>query len=157
MHLPLERACSKSIVFILNHLPPIESYLESLKNCNGPLTRYVKLRVENAPGMPGTFSPPPTSKKPLISDPSMHHDMCVTYVPWHVSGSLTHGGGENVPDIPFACATRNFTYLARGPLPPLVYIIDHSLCEYICSLLWWFIWPVLGRKVRLRPTVKFRW
>ena len=32
-----------------------------------------------------------------------------------MSRSLTFGGGENVPDIPSACATRNFTYLARGP------------------------------------------
>ena len=24
---------------------------------NGPLTRYVKLQVAHAPGMPGTFSP----------------------------------------------------------------------------------------------------
>ena len=30
---------------------------------HGPLTRYVKLRVAYAPGMPGTFSPPPTSKE----------------------------------------------------------------------------------------------
>ena len=29
----------------------------------GPLTRYVKLRVSHAPGMPGTFFPPPTSKE----------------------------------------------------------------------------------------------
>ena len=29
----------------------------------GPLTRYVKLRVAHAPGMPGKFSPPPTSKE----------------------------------------------------------------------------------------------
>ena len=29
----------------------------------GPLTRYVKLRVTHAPGMPGTFSPLPTSKE----------------------------------------------------------------------------------------------
>ena len=29
----------------------------------GPLTRYVKLRVVHAPGMQGTFSPPPTSKE----------------------------------------------------------------------------------------------
>ena len=28
---------------------------------------------------------------------------------------LTCGGGENVPAIPGACATRNFTYLVRGP------------------------------------------
>ena len=31
-----------------------------------------------------------------------------------MSGSLTHGSGENVPGIPGACATRNFSYLARG-------------------------------------------
>ena len=30
-------------------------------------------------------------------------------------GSLTRGGGENVPGIPSAYATRNFTDLARGP------------------------------------------
>ena len=29
----------------------------------GPLTRYAKLRVAHAPGMPGTFSPLPTSKE----------------------------------------------------------------------------------------------
>ena len=31
-------------------------------------------------------------------------------------GSLTRGGGENVPGIPGACATRYCTYLARCPL-----------------------------------------
>ena len=54
-------------------------------------------------------------RKPLVSDSSMHHDTCLTHVPWCMSGSLTRGGGENVPGIPGACATRNFTYLARGP------------------------------------------
>ena len=29
----------------------------------GPLTRYAKLQVAHAPGMPGTFSSPPTSKE----------------------------------------------------------------------------------------------
>ena len=29
---------------------------------NGSPTRYVKLRIAHAPGMPGSFSPPPTSK-----------------------------------------------------------------------------------------------
>ena len=28
---------------------------------HGPPTRYIKLRVAHAPGMPGAFSPPPTS------------------------------------------------------------------------------------------------
>ena len=54
-------------------------------------------------------------RKPLVNDPGMHHGTCVTHVPWCMSGSLTSGGGENVPRIPGACATRNFTYLARGP------------------------------------------
>ena len=48
--------------------------------------RYVKLRVVHAPGMPGTFSPPPR-----VSDPDMHHATCVTHVPGCISGSLTNG------------------------------------------------------------------
>ena len=51
----------------------------------------------------------------LVSDPGIHHGTCVTHVPWCISWSLTRVGGENVPGIPGACATRNFTYLARGP------------------------------------------
>ena len=43
-------------------------------------------------------------RKPLVSDPGMHHDTCVTHVPWCMSGSLTCGAGENVPGIPGACA-----------------------------------------------------
>ena len=35
-------------------------------------------------------------RKPLVSDPGMHHGTCVTHVPWCMSGSLTRGGGENV-------------------------------------------------------------
>ena len=38
----------------------------------------------HAPGMPGTFSPPPR-----ISDPDMHHGTCVTHVAWCMPGSLT--------------------------------------------------------------------
>ena len=84
--------------------------------CHGSLARYVKLRFAHAPGMPGTFSLPPR-----VSDPDMHHGTCFTHVPWCMSGSLTSGfslksvAGENVPGIPGACATPNFTYLVRGP------------------------------------------
>ena len=66
-------------------------------------------------------------RKPLLSYPGMHHNTCVSHVPWCMSGSLTSGGGENVPG---ACATCNFPYLARGPL--------------ICSLCYWFVlWEYL--------------
>ena len=46
----------------------------------------------------------------------------VTHLPWCMSGSLTQDGGENVPGISGACATRNFTYLVRGPC------ITHLVC-----------------------------
>ena len=79
---------------------------------HGPFTRYVQLRVAHASWMPGMFSSHRLHRKPLVSDPGMQHDMCVTHVPWCMSGSLTRSGGENVPS---ACATRNFMYLVRGP------------------------------------------
>ena len=86
-----------------------------LVQSKGPLARYVKLRVVHAPGMPGTFFPPPR-----FSDPDMHHGTCVTDVPRCMPGSLTNGflwspWRENVPGIPDACATRDFVYLVRGP------------------------------------------
>ena len=43
-------------------------------------------------------------RKPIVSDPGMHHGTCVTHVPWCMSGSLTCVDGENVPGIPGACA-----------------------------------------------------
>ena len=43
-------------------------------------------------------------RKPLVSDPGMHHGTCVTHVPWCMSGSLTCGDRENVPGIPGARA-----------------------------------------------------
>ena len=53
---------------------------------HGPLTRYVKSRVAHAPGIPGTFSPPPQ-----VNDPDMHHGACVTHVPWCMLVLLTRG------------------------------------------------------------------
>ena len=53
---------------------------------NGPLARYVTLRVAHVPGMPGTFSPPPR-----VIVPDMHHGTCVTHVPWCMPGSLPSG------------------------------------------------------------------
>ena len=82
------------------------------KVSNGPLTRYVKLRECGE-----RFPRHQLQRKLLVSDPGMHHCTCVTHVPWCLSGSLTHSGGENVPGIPGVCATHNFTYLIRGPCP----------------------------------------
>ena len=101
-----------------------------------PLTGYVKLRVARASGIPWMFSLPPTlKKKPLVSDPGMHHSTCVTYVSWCMSGSLTHGGGENIPGIPGACATCIFAYLVRGPCCYQILILGpFSLYKFYCIL-----------------------
>ena len=50
-----------------------------------PLSRYTKLRVAHAPGLPGTFSLPSR-----VRDPDMYYGTCVTvtHVPWWMSGSL---------------------------------------------------------------------
>ena len=52
----------------------------------GAFTRYAKLRVAHAPGMPGALSPPPR-----VSDPDMHHGTCVTHVHWCMPESTTNG------------------------------------------------------------------
>ena len=64
-------------------------------------------------------------RKPLVSDPGMHH---VPHVPWFMSGSLTRCGGENVPGNLVACATRNFSYLARGPWRRIPYVQEAERC-----------------------------
>ena len=33
-------------------------------------------------------------RKPLVSDPCMHHGTCMTHAPWCTSGSLSRGGGK---------------------------------------------------------------
>ena len=79
-----------------------------------PVDRYVILRVAHAPGMPVTFSLPPTSQKPLVSDYGMRHARAVMHAgitnPWWRGKCSRHSS---------ACVARNLTYLIRGPsLPP---------------------------------------
>ena len=81
-----------------------------------PLTRYVKLSVAHAPGMPGTFSHYRLQRKPLDNDPGMHHGMCVTHVPWCMLGSLTHGGGEKRFRHPRCIRNRQFYVSGKRPI-----------------------------------------
>ena len=82
----------------------------------GPLTRFVQLRVAHAPGMlRNVFPCHRLQRKPLISNPGMHHGTCVTHVPWCMSGSLTCDGGENVPGIQ-AHAQTQFYVSGKRPI-----------------------------------------
>ena len=106
----------------------------SLHVRHDPLNKYVKLRVAHALGCRERFPGHRLQSKPLVSDPGMHHGTCVTHVPWCMSGSLTRGGGENLPGNPIACANRNFTNLVwrimrREPVKCFVW-----LTEFIGSL-----------------------
>ena len=86
------------------------------RNDHEPLARYARLRVAHAPGMPGTFSP-----SPQVSDPDMHHGMCVTHVPWCMPGSLTSGflwnrrRGKTFPAFP-AHAHPQFYVSGKRPI-----------------------------------------
>ena len=76
---------------------------------HGPLTRYLKLPVARAPG---TFSHHRGLAIPtyiMACARRMCRDACRDR---ELMVSSEVGEGENVPGT---CATRNFTYLARGP------------------------------------------
>ena len=53
-------------------------------------------------------------KKPLVSNPGMHHGTCVTHVTWCMSGSLTRGGGGKFPAFP---RMRNAQFYVFGNRP----------------------------------------
>ena len=97
---------------------------------HGPLTNYqnywLRMRQEYRERFPRHW----LQRKPLVSDPDMHHGTCAKHVLWCMSGSLTHGGGENVPGIPGACASRSFAYLERGPC----HTADAGVCFNIMSI-----------------------
>ena len=79
-------------------------------------------------------------RKPLVSDPGMHHGTCVTHVPWCMSGSLTCGDGENVPGIPGACA------------PAILRIWQEAHASISFDELTHWGWDQVGRDSRFAPT-----
>ena len=70
-------------------------------------------------------------RKPIVSDPGMHHGTCVTHVPWCMSGSLTCGNGENVPGIPGACAPAILRIWQEAHVQgfPILRNVYKMLCE----------------------------
>ena len=70
---------------VLVHLAPTSI---SMAVSQGSLTRHVKLRIAHARECRERFPRHRLQKKPLVSDPSMHHGTCITHMPWCMSGSL---------------------------------------------------------------------
>ena len=118
---------------------------------SGPHTRFVKLQVAHAPGMPGTFSLPLITKgKPLVSDPGMHHGTCVTHVSWCMSGSLTRGGGEKRSW--HSRRMRNPQFNISGKRPMHIQICLQS--SYDNLELVFFFWKGVWTD---RVSMKYRW
>ena len=102
-----------------------------------PLTRYVKLRAVHSPGMSGTFSLPLR-----VSDPDMHHDTCVTHVPWCMPESLTSGflwsrwRGKRSPSVTLSETISAFSMMSLKPSLLKLTRIVWTLIEML--LLVWF-------------------
>ena len=75
---------------------------KSLRHCPSWASYQIRKIVGcECAGNAGRVSPVTVFKrKTLVNDPGMHHGMCITHVPWCMSGSLICGGGEIVPGIP---------------------------------------------------------
>ena len=84
--------------------------------------------------------------KPLVNDPGMHHGTCITHVPWCMSGSLTRGGGENVPGIPGACATNSVS--GKRPIGSK-FVENVSKIHFINQILRQVILRMHGQQKRL--------
>ena len=56
-------ACESRLLWNLAALVGLRSWPVQFKRCHEPLTRYAKLWVVHALGMPGTLSPPPSAKE----------------------------------------------------------------------------------------------
>ena len=81
-----------------------------------PLIRYVKLLVAHAPGMLGTFYPPPTSEETAnwrCRHEPRHERQARDEMHFGIANQRWR---ENATGNPGACETHNFSYVTRGPL-----------------------------------------
>ena len=93
-----------------------------------------KIAGAHAPGMPGTFSPPPR-----VSDPDIHHGTCVTHVPWCMPGSLTGGFRwirQRGKRSRHSRRMRNSQFYTSGKRPMKVYL-RASIHEAVRRLISW--------------------
>ena len=76
----------------------------------------------HAPGMPGTFFPTTAGKQSRHASRHVRDARAVMHAGTANSRfPLNSAAGENVPGIPGACTTRDFTYLVRGPWSKQIY------------------------------------
>ena len=103
------------------------------------MTQWVSYQIRNiadcacAGNAGNVFPRRRLQRKPLVSDPAMHHVTCVTHVPWCMSGSLDPSGGETFP----AHAHPQFSVSVKRPMH-LKHLMLHSIFKYSISFVWHF-------------------
>ena len=99
-------------VWIYQHIAWYVS-IDRTRDHHGPLTRYAKLRVVHAPGMPGTFSWPPTAnQRSRHESRHVRHARAVTHV--GIANSQWWGKRSRHSR---ACPTRSFAAHVYGNSP----------------------------------------
>ena len=113
------------------------------------LARYIKLQDAHAPGMPGTFFPPPRA-----SDPDMHHGTFVTIVPWCIPGSLTSGflwSGWRGKRPRHSRCMRNPRFYLSGMRPMDKYrFVAMALCSHFGGIIHrtCYVWRLIKINIR---------
>ena len=63
--------------------------------------------------------------KPLVSDTGLHHDTCVTHVPWCMSGLLTRGGRRKRSRHSRRMRNPQFYVSVKRPIEDRAWITNH--------------------------------
>ena len=66
-------------------------------------------------------------RKPLVSDPGMHHGTCVTHVPWCMSGSLNCDGGGKRSRHSRRMRNPQFYVSGKRPMAPFTTWWRHQM------------------------------
>ena len=127
----MEGNCEAILSSVRYHFLPAMGLLPDTQNCGLRMRRGCRERLPRYR----------LRRKPLDSDPGMHHGACVTHVPWCMSGSLTRGGGKNVPGISGACGTTilRIWQEAHGAIRSLfenMCLFIPSACKYDMKNVW---------------------
>ena len=91
-------------------------------------------------------------RKPLLSDPGMHHGTCDTHVPWCMSGSLASGGGENVPGIPGACAPAIFRIWQEAHVSNTPEVVALQTIVNAVVFVWWWAYGGICARYEMAPS-----
>ena len=87
---------------------------------HGPLTRYAKLRVEHAPGIPGKFSLTLTSRETA----SYRFRYASRHVPWWIWGLLNRVGGKTFLAFPTHSQPAILHIWQEAHYSPCLFVID---------------------------------